>query len=391
MSTKLHSQASVGARHPLHKYEYANAAARTSATGFVSTDLYTVAKQTDNDSLWLLTSTAPLWKEIVTSPTGSFNPNSVIYADVVGSLTDDGSNFTYGSQTLTLGGTSSKVVLESNTQTSGNVVSIKSTPGSASTARVMVLQAEGTNWGSGSHLLELISDDISCNPITINDGSSDRAWITQLGEIHTVSDLNLRSGTATIKSLSNTNIRVIPNGTGHAIIGSGSSSHSFNDPGDLLVSNRLEVDGITYLDGSVIMSSNASFAFGSGASSGVNLRTNTAIVQDTFELAVPDNYGRIFHLIDRDNLGNDYGQGLKSNPTLIIQSSTAAATATDEWISISHDQTDGVIDCGTGTLNLGGTANVNFAGATRTASTVTHDAYVELEIAGTLYKFMLGS
>ena len=87
----------------------------------------------------------------------------------------------------------------------------------------------------------------------------------------------------------------------------------------------------------------------------------------------------------------DYDHPNQSNPTLFVQSINNPDTANDEWISITHDATDGVIDCGSGTLNLGGTANVNFAGATRTAATVTHDAYVTLEIGGVAYKFMLGS
>jgi len=59
-----HSESSLGARHPAHNYEYANAAARTGATGFVTADLYKLAVQTDDYSLWILTSTVPTWVEI---------------------------------------------------------------------------------------------------------------------------------------------------------------------------------------------------------------------------------------------------------------------------------------------------------------------------------------
>lgn len=45
-----------------------------------------------------------------------------------------------------------------------------------------------------------------------------------------------------------------------------------------------------------------------------------------------------------------------------------------------------------GTLKLGsGDGKVDFVDATVTGSTVTHDAYVELDVGGSTYKFMLGS
>lgn len=53
-----------------------------------------------------------------------------------------------------------------------------------------------------------------------------------------------------ISTTANANLSLIPNGTGYTIIGdAGTTSHTFNTNDDLLVSGRLEVDGITYLDG----------------------------------------------------------------------------------------------------------------------------------------------
>lgn len=60
----FHSKASLGARHPIHNWEYADATARGAASGFVSADLGKVAKQTDDNSLWQLTATTPTWKAI---------------------------------------------------------------------------------------------------------------------------------------------------------------------------------------------------------------------------------------------------------------------------------------------------------------------------------------
>lgn len=58
--------------------------------------------------------------------------------------------------------------------------------------------------------------------------------------------------TGKLATLSNANLSLVPNGTGYTIIGdAGTTSHSFNTNDDLLVSGRLEVDGILYADSTV--------------------------------------------------------------------------------------------------------------------------------------------
>lgn len=47
--------------HILESWVYANAAARTSASGFVTADVGRIAYQTDTGQYWRLTSTAPTW------------------------------------------------------------------------------------------------------------------------------------------------------------------------------------------------------------------------------------------------------------------------------------------------------------------------------------------
>lgn len=65
------------------------------------------------------------------------------------------------------------------------------------------------------------------------------------------------NGTNTISTGSNANLKLIPNGTGYTIIGdAGTTSHTFNTNDDLLVSGRLEVNGIAYLDSSLVMVNN---------------------------------------------------------------------------------------------------------------------------------------
>lgn len=53
--------ANKGANHVPYDWTYANAAARTGASGFVSEDIGKLARQTDDNTLWMLTATTPTW------------------------------------------------------------------------------------------------------------------------------------------------------------------------------------------------------------------------------------------------------------------------------------------------------------------------------------------
>jgi hypothetical protein len=58
----LHKDTPLEDRHPTHAWEYADAAARTAATGFVSGDVGKLALQLNDYSLWMLTATTPTWQ-----------------------------------------------------------------------------------------------------------------------------------------------------------------------------------------------------------------------------------------------------------------------------------------------------------------------------------------
>ena len=65
MSTGLHKDLEIAEIHRAQSLEYANAAARTGATGLTADDVGRVAHQTDNDSFWLLTDHSPVtWLEL---------------------------------------------------------------------------------------------------------------------------------------------------------------------------------------------------------------------------------------------------------------------------------------------------------------------------------------
>jgi len=164
---------------------------------------------------------------------------------------------------------------------------------------------------------------------------------------------------------------------------------AINSIGDAFIRNDLQVQSNLWLGGSGRLNfydtTNSKY-----------YASFVKVIDEGFHLGIGTDDGRAnrnFVIVDYDYVDNDYDHStLSADPTLFIHSATAAATATNQWISFTHDKTDGVITTGKGTLNLGSAdGKVNFSTATRVASTVTHDGYVELEIAGSSYKFMLGS
>src|SRR5687768_16636190 len=56
-----HVDIGTGEIHIAHNYSYADATAREGASSFVSADLGKIARQTDNNSYWVLTATTPVW------------------------------------------------------------------------------------------------------------------------------------------------------------------------------------------------------------------------------------------------------------------------------------------------------------------------------------------
>lgn len=58
-----HSDIGLAEIHLVHNWEYANAAARTGASGFIASDVGKWAKQLDDGSFWELTATTPTWAQ----------------------------------------------------------------------------------------------------------------------------------------------------------------------------------------------------------------------------------------------------------------------------------------------------------------------------------------
>lgn len=65
MTTGLHFEVAVAERHPAVSLEYANAAARAGDTGLAAADKGRIARQTDDDTYWLLKDETPTWVQIL--------------------------------------------------------------------------------------------------------------------------------------------------------------------------------------------------------------------------------------------------------------------------------------------------------------------------------------
>lgn len=128
----FHKNEVTGSIHIPHQWEYVDTNARTSATGFVSTDIGKLARQTDNNTLWMLTATTPTWKEVgggsgdVVGPVSSTNNGIVLFDSTTGKLIKDSQK----SITTTLGidDTTVPTSLAVKTVTDGKQNSIGYTP-----------------------------------------------------------------------------------------------------------------------------------------------------------------------------------------------------------------------------------------------------------------------
>jgi len=122
-------------------------------------------------------------------------------------------------------------------------------------------------------------------------------------------------------------------------------------------------------------------------SGGVALSIATNAGYDQNLLGVdPDGGGRQLVFSTRDNDGIDHGHPEQTDPTLFIHSATdpSGGDAT-QWMSLSHDQTDSLIESGKGGINLK-TADPESAGSGvgNAASLTTRIARVNGEVVTTI-------
>ena len=162
-------------------------------------------------------------------------------------------------------------------------------------------------------------------------------------------------------------------------VGAGATSKGLNAEDDLLISGKFEVNDWLFANGRVVIDKTGAGTYLYGQINGDDYWKMGGTPDDGTFIAVNSINGQgnnnvVF--MDSANTGDDYGHSpASSNPTMFIHSSTAAAVATDEWISFSFDPTipGAVIGTGSGTVRIDSTLSFEPSSDTAQAndSTIT--------------------
>ncbi len=157
--------------------------------------------------------------------------------------------------------------------------------------------------------------------------------------------------------------------TGKVYVGSGTPGHINAATGNLYVADRFEVDGAAYFDDQTYFYGlmdcrNQDIMHFFGATFGGLYR----VADDGLHFYVYAGAGsaqnRNLIICDYAARADDYDHSaLSANPHLFVHSLTRSASETDEWISFSHNVTNGVIALGSGMFYIGPTANQEAAAA----------------------------
>lgn len=175
-------------------------------------------------------------------------------------------------------------------------------------------------------------------------------------------DVKLLGGGA-VKTVDNNDLTLLPNGTGITIVGDAGAPNHLGTPtnDDLFVAGRLEVDGIAYLDSTVIVagtmfSSPIYFGGSSTTYGGIYLSSDDGTL---FMAGSSDGNGNHNIIITSatNRLKDHDHDTLSADPTLFIHSATDPDSDNTQWISICHDKTDAVLGSGKGDIKISTVAN----------------------------------
>ena len=112
---------------------------------------------------------------------------------------------------------------------------------------------------------------------------------------------------------------------------------------------RLTASEYFYIDLATgfLLADNIGFAVGTGVDA--QFRYSTVQTPDSALLTTSADSNALI-IAENADLGIDFAHPQQTNPTLFIQSSDATNPA--QWVSLSHNQTNGVLDVGTGALSI---------------------------------------
>ena len=131
----------------------------------------------------------------------------------------------------------------------------------------------------------------------------------------------------------------------------GTTGHSLAANDDLLVSGKLEVDGVSFFDSLATLAAGALFnddqtaLFGSG--SDASFEYDTAQTPDTLVVGVSAD-SRGITIIEKADSATDFARPLEVNPTVWLMASSGTAN----WLGMQHDQTDAVFASGNGSVKI---------------------------------------
>ena len=135
----------------------------------------------------------------------------------------------------------------------------------------------------------------------------------------------------------------------------GTTSHSLASEDDLMVTGKLEVDGVSYFDSDILLASNAPIHhYDSTNSKYYSILYSKADDGEHFGLGSDEGYGNN-HLIFCSSAyaASDFDHDtLSTNPTIFIHSATDPDSDNTQWMSLTHDQTDGVISVDKGSIKF---------------------------------------
>lgn len=286
MATKLHSAVSAGARHPIHQLTYPDAANRIAGTNEgtgATPKTFDVAKQDDDNSLWLLTNTVgPTWDQIMTSGAS-------------GIQLDDDEQLKFG--------------------TSADAAFVFSTAQATSNAMLYTVDAASklAVFTDISNILKDHDHAAQTNPTLF---------------IHSATD----------PDTDNTQWISLTHDQSNARIASGKGAIIVEDVALFELGARVNDSNYIYC--------------GTGYDSVIGystVQTNDSLIIGVSDSGSAGDFSRAIIVCEEGDIGFDFAHAAQTNPTLFIHS---ANQATDEWISLTHDQTDAVIASGKGAVKF---------------------------------------
>lgn len=196
------------------------------------------------------------------------------------------------------------------------------------------------------------------------------------GSDHTFIDQNVTtSGTPSFAGMTLTGDLTVSNAWkitgGYVMIGSGGTVSQADADGDLWVEHELEIRGPAYFYNQIRQRAGSSSQFGETVAGGYDMHFRSfsnnvgeglgiqdgGTTQRYFYIGVTpgSNYWEtndVILCIKSDGvLSTDFAHGRDANPRFYVQSASGSG-GTDEYVRLMHDQTDGLIEAGSGDLVL---------------------------------------